>query len=137
MKNTNKNEEKSQKKSSHFTYDDRVKLELLLSEAWSYKNIGKKINKVKSSISDEIRLNSVKGVYSAKKAHNKARQRRKQSKIQSMKIAIDAFLQDYIVSRIKQYWSPEDISGRIKFIDTNIPYVATDTIYKYLKSVYG
>ena len=33
--------------------------------------------------------------------------------------------------------APEDISGRIKFIDTNIPYVATDTIYKYVKSVYG
>lgn len=137
MKNTNKNEEKLQKKSSHFTYDDRVKLELLLSEGWSYKNIGKKINKVKSSISDEIKLNSVKGIYTAKKAHNKARQRRKQAKIQSMKIAIDAFLQEYIVSKIKQYWSPEDISGRIKFIDTNVPYVATDTIYKYLKSVYG
>jgi len=137
MKNTNKIKKKVIKKSSHFTYDDRVIIDLLLSENWSYKKIADKLCKAKSSVSDEIKLNSVKGIYTAKKAHAKARQRRKQSKIQSMKIAIDSFLQDYVVSRIKQYWSPEDISGRIKFIDTNIPYVATDTIYKYLKSVYG
>ena len=137
MKNINKNEKKAIKKSSHFTYDDRVIIELLLSEKWSYGDIAKKLGKAKSSVSDEIRLNSVKGIYTAKKANHKARQRRWGAKFQSMKIAIDAGLQDYVVSKIKQYWSPEDIAGRIKFIDTNIPYVATDTIYKYVKSVYG
>lgn len=54
-----------------------------------------------------------------------------------MKIPIDILLRDYVEQKIKQYQSPEDISGRIKFIDTNIPYVATDTIYKYVKSIYG
>ena len=137
MKKTNKNEGKATKKPSHFTYDDRVVIELLLSEMWSLGKIAKKLCKAKSSVSDEIKLNSVKGIYTAKKAHAKAKQRRWRAKWQAMKIPIDNLLRDYVEQKIKQYWSPEDISGRIKFIDTNIPYVATDTIYKYVKSVYG
>jgi len=137
MKNTNKNEKKSTKKPSHFTYDDRVIIELLLSERWSYSNIAKKLKKAKSSVSDEIKLNSVKGIYTAKKAHAKSRQRRWRAKWQVMKIPIDRLLRDYVEEKIKRFWSPEDISGRIKFIDKDIPYVATDTIYKYVKSIYG
>jgi len=137
MKNTNKNKEKETKKSSHFTYDDRVIIELLLSEKWSYSNIAKKLCKAKSSVFDEIRMNSVRGIYTAKKAHAKAKQRRRLAKLQAMKIPINKLLRDYVEEKIKIFWSPEDISGRIKFIDKGIPYVATDTIYKYVKSVYG
>ncbi len=137
MKNTNKKTKKLQKKSSHFTYDDRVIIELLLSEGWSYGKIAKKLQKAKSSVSDEIKLNSVKGIYTAKKAHAKAKQRKWRARFQVMKIALDRLLQDYVEERIKRYWSPEDIAGRIKFIDTNIPYVGKDAIYKYLKSPHG
>ena len=140
MKNTNKKSRKAkrkQKKSPHFTFCDRVKIELLLSEHWSYSDIAKKLNKAKSSVSDEIKLNSVKGIYTAKKAHQKARQRRKKAWWQSMKIAMDAGLSNYVEEKIKRFWSPEDIAGRIKFIDKHIPYANKDSIYKYLKSVYG
>ena len=137
MKNIKKEERKTTKKSSHFTYDDRIRIELLLSEKWSYANIAGKLRKAKSSVSDEIRVNSVKGIYTAKKAHAKSKQRRWRARWQSMKIAIDGLLQDYVESRIKRFWSPEDIAGRIKFIDKNIPYVGKDAIYKYLKSPYG
>jgi len=137
MKNTNKNEIRQQKKTAHFTYDDRVIVELLLSEQWSYGKIALKLGKAKSSVSDEIKLNSVKGIYTAKKAHAKARQRRWRARFQVMKIAIDMALQDYVESKIKMFWSPEDIAGRIKFIDTNIPYTGKDAIYKYIRSVHG
>jgi len=101
MKNTNKNKEKETKKSSHFTYDDRVIIELLLSEKWSYSNIAKKLCKAKSSVFDEIRMNSVRGIYTAKKAHAKAKQRRRLAKLQAMKIPINKLLRDYVEEKIK------------------------------------
>jgi len=132
-----KNETKSNAKNTHFCYEERVKIEFLFSESYGVSKIARKISRSKSSVSDEIKLNSVKGVYTAKKAQLKAYQRRWRAKFQSMKIADDSVLRDYVESRVKRYWSPEDISGRIKFVDTGIAYANKDTIYKYLRSVYG
>jgi transposase, IS30 family len=132
-----KNKVKIKSKNTHFCYEERVKIEFLLNDKISLSEIAGRMQRSKSSVSDEIRLNSVKGVYTAKKAHLKSYQRRWRARYQSMKIAANALLRDYVESRIKRYWSPEDISGRIKFIDTNIPYANKDTIYKYVKSVYG
>ena len=134
MKN---NKKKRKEDRSHFTRDDRVKLELLLSEGWTYKEIGEKIGFFKSSVSDEIRMNSVKGEYTAKKADRKAKQRRFLAKFQTMKIVKDDILRKYTEERIRRYWSPEDVAGRIKFVDTDIPYANKDSIYKYIRSPHG
>ena len=63
-----------------------------------------KLGKAKSSVSDEIKLNSVKGIYTAKKAHAKAKQRRWRARWQAMKIPIDILLRNYVEQKIKQYW---------------------------------
>lgn len=132
-----KNKTKKGAKNTHFCYEERVKVEFLINEECSINEIAKKIKRSKSSVSEEIRLNSVKGVYEAKKAQLKAYQRRRRARTQSKKIPRITALRSYVELKIKMYWSPEDISGRIKLIDTNIPYVNKDTIYKYLKSIYG
>ena len=132
-----KNKQKTKAKSTHFSYEERVKIEFLINDAAGVSEIARRMKRSKSSVSDEIRLNSVKGVYTAKKAQLKAYQRRWRARFQSMKVASNGVLRNYIESNLKRYWSPEDISGRIRFIDTNIPYANKDTIYKYVKSVYG
>lgn len=132
-----KKKQKSKAKNTHFCYEERVKIEFLLNDKTSLSEIARKLQRAKSSVFDEIRLNSVKGVYTAKKAQLKSYQRRWRARYQSMKIAANALLRDYVESRIRRYWSPEDISGRIRFVETNIPYANKDTIYKYVKSVYG
>lgn len=128
---------RKQKKSPHFTRDDRVKIDLLISENWSCSDIAKKLNKTKGAVFGEISRNSVRGQYNAEKANFKAYQRRWRARFQVMKIAVDKVLQNYVEEKIKRFWSPEDIAGRIKFIDTNIPYANKDSIYKYLKSPHG
>ena len=90
-----------------------------------------------SSIADEIRRNSVKGAYSATKAHHKAYVKRKYSKIQCMKVAMDKDLRSYVETRIKDHQSPEGISGRLKRIDTNLAYASTKAIYKFVWSPHG
>ena len=124
-------------KNTHFCYEERVKIEFLVNEGLSNRKIAKKIGRSKSSVSDEIILNSVKSVYAAKKAHHKARVRRMYAKYQCMKIILDKILRDYVESSLKRFWSPEDISGRIKYIDKHINYANKDSIYKYVGSIHG
>jgi IS30 family transposase len=54
-----------------------------------------------------------------------------------MKIRENQELESYVVDKIKSYWSPEEIAGRLKNIDTQIKYVSAPSIYKYLYSCYG
>lgn len=132
-----KNKHKNIVKITHFSYEERVAIEFLLKDGNSKSEIARKLGRSKSSVSDEIRLNSVKGEYIAKKAHHKARVRRLYAKYQAMKIVADRMLCQYVESNLKRFWSPEDIAGRIKYIDTHITYANKDSIYKYVKSVYG
>ena len=132
-----KKQTKKVTKNTHFCYEERVKIEFLINERLGQNKIAKKLGRSKSSVSDEIRLNSVKGFYVAKKAHHKARARRMYAKYQCMKIILDRMLRDYVESKLKRFWSPEDISGRIKYIDTHINYANKDSIYKYVNSIHG
>ncbi len=54
-----------------------------------------------------------------------------------MRIKNDPNLENYVTDKIKSYWSPEEIAGRIKNIDTEMKYVSAPSIYKYLYSGYG
>jgi|GEM_PF-5284929 len=56
----------------------------------------------KSSISGEIWMGSVKGVYKAARAQKKADLRRKQSKQQCLKVALDPRLKEYVTALIKK-----------------------------------
>jgi len=89
------------------------------------------------AISEEIRNNSVNGEYNAGKADHKAYLKRKYSKYQGMKIARDRELRGYVEGKLKQDWSPEQISGRLREVDTHIKYAGFKGIYKFLYSPYG
>jgi IS30 family transposase len=130
-------EKKEKTKNTHFLYEERVKIECLLSEGYGTNKIARKIDRSKSSVSHEINHNSVHGVYTAKKAHLKAYQRRWRAKLQCMKVVLNSILRNYVESSIKKYWSPEAIAGRIKYVEIGIPYANKDSIYKYVKSPYG
>jgi IS30 family transposase len=82
-------------------------------------------------------LNSVKGKYDPKKAHYKARLRRQDSKYQGMKIVRNSDLQNFVDKNLYDDQSPEAISNRLKNIEKNLPYVSKDSVYRYIKSVYG
>jgi IS30 family transposase len=128
---------KQKTNNKQFSYEERVKIETFLEEKHGVNYIARKLHRSKGSVSEEIKRNSVKGIYTAKKAQLKAYQRRWRAKYQVLKIAINSKLQDYVEDKIHRYWSPEGISGRIKFVETNFDYVGKDAIYSYVKSVHG
>ena len=84
-----------------------------------------------------MRRNSVKGQYIRQKAHRKAVVRRKQSKIQCLKVATDRTLKEYVTKHLTDEQSPDGISGRIKRVETHIHSASTKAIYKFVHSVHG
>ena len=99
--------------------------------------IASSIGRVVSTISDEIKLNSVNGVYNPKKAQHKSYVRRKYSKYQGMKIVSNAKLQEFVDEKLYDDQSPRNIAGRIKKHEKNLLSVSKNSIYRYLGSVYG
>jgi len=121
----------------HINNIERKEIGFLLSKGKSCREIGGILDRTHTAISREIKKNSVKGVYDPDRANNKSRNRRKYSKYQGMKVVDNNSLRNYVEEKIKQYWSPENISDRIKNIDKHIKYISAKGIYKFLYGNYG
>jgi transposase, IS30 family len=121
----------------HFTDSERSEISILLRRGYSHRSIAEALARSQPSISREIRRNSAKGRYNPRSAKVKARNRRKCSKYQGMKVRERSDLEQYIVAGLKAQMTPEEISGRIKEIDTHIPSISAKGIYKWLYSAFG
>ena len=101
------------------------------------RKIAKALGRGVGTISEEIRKNSVRGAYDARKATHKAYVRRKYSKQQCLKVAMHPGLRTYVEERLRQEWSPELIAGRIRKVDRHIHRVSPKAIYAFVYSVHG
>lgn len=125
------------KKYKHIDSAERKEIAFFLKKGCSLSNIAEAMSRSKSSISDEIRKNSTRGIYDPRKAQHKSYVRRKYSKYQGMKITGNRELRNYVEEKLEEDWSPEEISGRIKEVDTRLPYISFRVVYKFVASVYG
>lgn len=121
----------------HLEYCERRSIERYRNKGKSIRWIADRLDRGKSAIGAEIKQGSVRGVYRADKAQKKAELRRKQAKQQCLKVAINPALKAYVTKQLAAEQSPESISGRIKNVDTDIPYASTKAIYAFVKSVHG
>lgn len=121
----------------HIKKTERLEIAILLEKDYGITDIAKVLRRSKGAISDEIKSNSVNGIYDPHKAEHKAYVRRKYSKYQGMKVIEDIELRNYVEEKIKEDWSPEQISGRLKNIDIHIKYVSREGVYKFIFSPYG
>ena len=131
----------------HLTQADRDRLQALRDEGTRQKEIAKILKVDPTTISREIARNRRKyrkkkhiknknARYEAGAAHHKAYVRRKYAKYQGKKIEEYAPLRRYITSRLRRYWNPDEIAGRMK--ETKQPFYASKTaIYEWLRSVWG
>jgi IS30 family transposase len=122
---------------NHFDFDERKRIERFLKQGKSLREMARILDRCVSSISDEIKNNSVNGVYDAKKAQHKAEVKREKSKRDCLKVAMNKELQKFVVSNILDHQSPEGISGRLKEIEKSIEYASTKAIYKFVESPHG
>ena len=131
----------------HLTQADRDRLQALRDENTRQKEIAEILRVDPATISREIARNRRKyrkkkhiknknARYEAGVAHHKAYVRRKYAKYQGKKIEEYAPLRRYITSRLRRYWNPDEIAGRMK--ETKQPFYASKTaIYEWLRSAWG
>jgi len=124
-------------KFKHLSHYERQRIERYLKEEKSLRFISGKLGRSLSSVSDEIRLNRINRTYDANKADHKAYVRRKYSKLQCLKVAMDKDLRNFVVDNVLEDQSPEGISGRLREIETELPYASFKAIYKFIRSPHG
>lgn len=118
---------------SQFTKEDRICLETLLQEEYEQKKIAEKLGKSPSSISREIGRNlDDDGVYRAACAHKRALKKQALRNEKRNKIKNNRELAEYIEAKLKRYWSPEQISGRLKREKSVIGTIHHETIYQWI-----
>lgn len=110
----------------HFSRDDRVRLSVLIRAGTKRGEIGRILNKDPVSIWREIKRGSVNGKYLPSVSGKKAKERKTH---RTKKIENDVWLKKYILKKLKLYWSPEQIAGRLR--RENI-IICHETIYGYI-----
>lgn len=114
---------------THFNINDRICIQDYLNKGYSINKMSKLMKRSKSSISEEIKNNSIEPYgYIARIAQEKATKRRNNSKWEH---SISERLKNYIEEKLMLTWSPEQISERLKldYPDDEIMRISFKTIY--------
>ena len=121
----------------HIADSERRRIECAIEAGKSVRDIARMIGRSPSTVSEEIKNNSVRGTYTRQRAEAKSRLRRKQSKLQCMKVAMDSVLKTFVTEEIGNDQSPEAIAGRLKYVQKDIAYASMKAIYKFVHSPHG
>ena len=117
----------------HLSITERDQIQILLSKWCTHRDISLALWRHHWTIDKEIRRNMVKWKYISQKANHKAYVRRLFCKKTLKKIRINDELERFIRKKIKDDWSPEEVSWDWNNMHKN-SYVSTPTIYKYIYS---
>lgn len=120
----------------HFTLFTRKMLSELLEEGAKYREIKKVIGFGISSISDEIKRNSVNGRYDPYVAQSKAMERHAE-KSKRTKLEISEGLKQFVISKIREDWSPEQIAGELRNLANGKTVISHETVYQFIYSKEG
>lgn len=115
---------------------ERDELSILWLKGYSMREIAKSLGRSPNTISYELKRNKTLGRYDPKRAHEKARYRKRMRKLQWKKIEEIKELKEYIIRGLEQKWNPDEISGKMR--DEKRPwYVSKNSIYRWLYSNRG
>lgn len=117
----------------HFTPEQRNELSALLIAKVKKKDISKQLNKHRVTIWRELQRNKAnnKRGYDARLAKEKTKTKRINANQRFRKIENNKWLEKYIIKKLKLYWSPEQISGRLKQ-EYGKTIIGKDSIYKFI-----
>lgn len=116
---------------AHITKNERHKIQSWLEVGFSQIAIAERLNKHRSSISNEIKHNSYSsGRYHAGHADLLARQRRKEGRRKTKKLVKDKVLRRAVINSLKHKDSPQQIAGKRKRAGKLS--VVHETIYQFL-----
>jgi IS30 family transposase len=100
----------------------------------SVREIARRIGRVASTVSRELRRNRVEGekVYDADLAQGRAEGRTRRPK--TAKLVADRWLRGFVQDKLGQEWSPEQICGHLRtaYPDDPTRHLSPETIYQAL-----
>ena len=114
---------------THLSITDRRRLYVFLEMGLSVTEIAKRLSRHRSTIYRELDRNQESELYSVGIAQQKTEERAK-GKGRS-KLHKDGILRDYVVRSLQKGWSPEQISGRMKYQQLSF-YACHETIYQFI-----
>lgn len=121
---------------THFKPFQRNELSALLRADLKKKEIAKLLGKDRTSVWRELKRNPAKNKqgYDARQAKKDTKKRRVSANQRFKKIENNEWIRKYIIKKIKKYWSPEQISGRIKrkWPDKKDRQIGKDSIYGFI-----
>lgn len=123
------------KKKGKLTKAERFEISILLTKGYSQRAVSRALDRSPNTVSYEIKENSTNGIYDPIKAHNKALADRSYRRLDWKKLDSDPPLRELVISRLKLYWNPDEISGWLK--KNKKIYVSKTAIYEWLYSVRG
>ena len=121
---------------SHFKPFQRNELSALLKAGITQKIAAELLGKTASAVCQELKRNpaSTKTGYDAGLAKENTKQKRIVANQRFKKIENNEWVRRYITRNTKKYWSPEQISGRIKkkWPDDKSRHIGKDSIYEFI-----
>ena len=122
---------------THIEENERRRIERARAAGKGVREIARMTGRSPGTISEELQRNSVRMNYTRKGAELKAYLRRKRSKLQCLKVAMDSGLKTFVMKEIESDQSPEAISGRLRHVRTDLAYASMKAIYKFVHSSHG
>ena len=114
----------------HLNIDEREVILKMRAQQASMQNIGDSLGRSKGTISRELSRNvSSTHDYKPHLAQRYYEKRRKESK-EPYRLEEDVFLREYVEKKLRKYWSPEQISGRI--MDDHGIQISPLTLYSWI-----
>lgn len=115
----------------HLSYEERTLIGHYASEGYGISGIGRLLNRSKSTILMEMKRNKNQTGYNPQTAHNLYYARRARASLLDQ----DINLQAYVLDRLYEGHTPEQISGRLKAYgeaEKGIRYINHESIYQWL-----
>ncbi len=116
----------------HLTMEDRDRIAELKHRGARQNAIARALKRSPSTICRELKRNGSDGEYLAGQAQQHAENRRRERPI--LRKMDDPEIKASVCLRLKQYWSPEQIDGRLKRLASGQRVVSARTIYNWINS---
>ncbi|MDZ4786134.1 MAG: IS30 family transposase [bacterium] len=123
-----------QRKYKRISEWEREEISLDLAREKSYRAIARKLERSPSTISREIQRGSVKTGYRPVSAQRKSDRTARTRRFGKRRLALEARLRSYVLRKLKQKWSPNEISSRIRVeypLDMTMR-ISAEAIYQFI-----
>lgn len=123
-------------KKKHLVQEERFCIEKLLRQGKSFGEIARTLSRGLSTISEEVKMNGGRAVYTAQKAQRRAHLKQYWKKKGCNAVAQNTHVAHFVEKKLAQGWSPETISTRLRH-QSGVGKASAKSIRKYIKKRSG